>query len=461
MRRVQAWLAEMSLVQQLLTVIMMSVIVFFLLFFVYLRSNIQEIADRQSYDMLHRWQSLIVTEYRNGVRQFDNYDQSLINVSHVIFVNGRQVDYIGTYLDGTDFTEVFQQLNQPVDHMVADGRFPYNKTNVYYSLTSVNSYTQILSIVDESYATVLQSELFDSVSNLAAIVVGSIFILLFLWVSSLLHPLNQIRTYIERIRNGEEAKLSIERNDEIGEVAFALVNMREELKRQDEIKEEMIHNISHDLKTPIATIKSYGESIKDGIYPYGTLDKSVDVIIENATRLEKKVHSLLFLNRLDYLLSTQERDIRDIPMKELVDHVLLSLIVIRPEIEITTQLEPTVFRGDEESWRVLVENLIDNALRYAKTHIHIVLKEGYFSVSNDGPCLSQDRMDKLFRPFEKGAKGKFGLGLSICYKVANAYGYMISAMNIESGVQFEVRDKTPAPVNKKDRRKRSKEKEVG
>ena len=48
----------------------------------------------------------------------------------------------------------------------------------------------------------------------------------------------------------------------------------------------MIHNISHDLKTPIATIKSYGESIKDGIYPYDTLEKSVDVIIENADRLE-------------------------------------------------------------------------------------------------------------------------------------------------------------------------------
>ena len=62
--------------------------------------------------------------------------------------------------------------------------------------------------------------------------------------------------------------------------------MREELLKQEKTKEEMIHNISHDLKTPIATIKSYGESIKDGIYPYETLEKSVDVIIDNADRLE-------------------------------------------------------------------------------------------------------------------------------------------------------------------------------
>ena len=63
----------------------------------------------------------------------------------------------------------------------------------------------------------------------------------------------------------------------------------------------MIQNISHDLKTPIATIKSYGESIKDGIYPYETLEKSVDVIIEHADRLEKKVYSLIMLNKLGYL----------------------------------------------------------------------------------------------------------------------------------------------------------------
>ena len=69
------------------------------------------------------------------------------------------------------------------------------------------------------------------------------------------------------------------------------------LEENEKVKEEMIHNISHDLKTPIATIKSYSESIKDGIYPYGTLEKSVDVILDNANRLEAKVHNLLYLNQ--------------------------------------------------------------------------------------------------------------------------------------------------------------------
>ncbi|MCF0110720.1 MAG: sensor histidine kinase, partial [Erysipelotrichaceae bacterium] len=95
-----------------------------------------------------------------------------------------------------------------------------------------------------------------------------------------------------------------------------------------------------------------------------------------------------------------------------------------------------------------VENLVDNGLRYAEHNVHIVLKQGYLSVTNDGPSISKERMDKLFKPFEKGSKGKFGLGLSICYKVANAYGYSIEAVNMENGVRFVVNDKN-AP--KKDR----------
>ena len=99
---------------------------------------------------------------------------------------------------------------------------------------------------------------------------------------SIIHPLNQIRLYISQIKQGKDVELNINREDEIGDVAHELISMKEELTKQEKSKEEMIHNISHDLKTPIATIKSYSESIKDGIYPYGDLESSVDVILDNA-----------------------------------------------------------------------------------------------------------------------------------------------------------------------------------
>ena len=208
--------------------------------------------------------------------------------------------------------------------------------------------------------------------------------------------------------------------------------------RMEKTKEEMIHNISHDLKTPIATIKSYGESIKDGIYPYETLEKSVDVIINNADRLEKKVHSLLYLNRVEYLVSQDiEGALTD--MNVVIDNVILSIKAIRDDVVIETDLQPEVFfTGLEESWRVAIENILENALRYAKSKIKIVLREDEVAISNDGPSMSEERIAALFKPFEKGQDGQFGLGLSIVAKVVHANGYTVSGENTSDGVIFRM-----------------------
>ena len=441
-RRAQSWLKELSLTQQLLVIIMMSAVVIGMLFFVYLRGNIERVVTQQTYSLLNRSQKEVIEIYNEGVMDLDSFANIQEDISHMFVSEGRFIRLVGNYFYGEPLMKIYIDEIAPLG-INRNGSVRINNHRVFYRIQMLDYDTVVVSFISEAYGRELESSLFNSVSNISALVVGILFVLLVIWVSSLIHPLNQIRTYIEKIRNGENVTLNIDRNDEIGEVAFALVNMREELKKQDEVKEEMIHNISHDLKTPIATIKSYGESIKDGIYPYETLEKSVDVIVENADRLERKVHSLLFLNRLDYLLSSNEREIEEVQMKEVVEVVLLYLIVIRPEIEMSVNLEPVIFRGNEESWRVLVENLLDNALRYAVKNVTVTLKEGYFAVFNDGASISADRMDKMFRPFEKGSGGKFGLGLSICSKVVAAYGYTIEAQNMEEGVIFRVRDKTP------------------
>ncbi|MBR3840761.1 MAG: HAMP domain-containing histidine kinase, partial [Erysipelotrichales bacterium] len=251
-------------------------------------------------------------------------------------------------------------------------------------------------------------------------------------------PLRQIRLYIERLKVGKKAELRVTRKDEIGELANALVALSEELEYQEQMKTELIHNISHDLKTPIATIKSYGESIKDGIYPYETLEKSVDVIIEHAERLEKKVHSLLLLNRLSFGDSEMVVDISDVNMEEVISQVCLSIKVIKPNIEFIVDVKPAIFKGNFENWRITIENIVDNALRYAKSKIWITLKEDELVIENDGSHINEDRLRSIFKAYEKGTDGNFGLGLSIAYKVATNSGYFIEAINTERGVAFKI-----------------------
>ena len=169
---------------------------------------------------------------------------------------------------------------------------------------------------------------------------------------------------------------------------------------------------------------------------------------------------------MGYLLDDCEEG-ETLPVADVIDRTILSLKVIRPEISFIRELDENVkFHGEEEPWRIVVENLIDNALRYAKTFIRITLKDGELRVINDGPKIDEEVAAKMFRPYEKGSDGQFGLGLSIVYRVATTYGYKASAENLTEGVCFRIardssrREKTRRSRGSERRKKKTPEKQV-
>ena len=129
----------------------------------------------------------------------------------------------------------------------------------------------------------------------------------------------------------------------------------------------------------------------------------------------------------------------NLEMAPVIRKAILACQVLRNDITIDTQIDETVyFHGEEEPWRVVIENLLDNALRYAKKRIIIRLSDNLLEVYNDGEAIEKDRLDKLFKPYEKGNKGKFGLGLSIVKKVTETYGYNVTGENMNDGVIFRI-----------------------
>ena len=448
MKRLRIWIKELNLTQQLLSLIFVTVTVFALFFFVYLSGTINTFVEKEMFSILHRTQDSVVSRYQSEDTEQDFSDLSMLTdsiVTNLVIDTKMEIveDAVIVNMKGS-----FVYDEQTIKDIVVDCLFGdpvvnneriYQKDDVHvmYTLKKIDDRYLCISLLNDNYRNEFRNTLLNSVINLSFIVVGALFVLLMLWVTTIIHPLNQIRNYIEKIRNDEQAELRIDRRDEIGEVADALVEMQQELKEQAHIKDEMIQNISHDLKTPIATIKSYAESIKDGIYPYDSLEKSVDVIIEHAERLEKKVYSLLVLNRMGYLQDIAPEG-KTLNMADVISKVILSMKVVKQDINITTVLNPVQFHGEEEPWRIVVENLLDNAIRYAKSEIVITLNEDELEISNDGPLMSEERLKKLFRPYEKGTDGKFGLGLSIVYRVVTTYNYKVEAENTDNGVMFRI-----------------------
>ena len=466
MKRIYLWLREFTLSQQMITIVFLIITVFIAFLMAFLTPSVHVFTENEVYRILRSSQESLVY-YLNETPDIlpDLRGGEDAGIMHVLYSSGD--DSFALISEGFLSEEAKEQIRANTMQEESGGSYQLiqktggREEQILYLIAPLENGRFLISMMPSAYEVQFRSLLVNNIVNVNIIVVGFLFFLLMLWISSLIHPLNQIRAYINHIRKDEPALLLVDRRDEIGELADALVEMEYELQKQNREKQEMIQNISHDLKTPIATIRSYGESIKDGIYPYGSLEKSIDVIIEHADRLEKKVRSLIQLNKMEYLLDDCPEG-ETLNMSEVIDKVLLSLKVIRPDVRFETDINKDVkFHGDEDPWRIVVENLVDNALRYASSVIRIELKPGELCVINNGKQIEADRLSKLFKPYEKGTDGQFGLGLSIVYKVVNTYGYRVDAENLPNGVCFRLwREKTKQELKAIQREKKEEKKQL-
>jgi len=257
------------------------------------------------------------------------------------------------------------------------------------------------------------------------------------------NPLVALEKRVKKLadRDWQEPVL-LQRKDEIGSLGESIEQLRKQLIQQDEIQQSFLQHVSHELKTPVMVIRSYVQSILDGIYPKGDLTSTVQVIEEEAKRLEKLIRNLLYLTKLDYLATHQtEGEVFD--LSELVREVIEKMRWLRSELDWLLNLSPTKIKGDMQQWQVALENLFDNQIRHAEEQITVSLscpsnsdKNALLHIWNDGPLVEKEVMKTLFQKFKKGPNGEFGLGLAVVQRVAALHNAKIWAVNEEKGVSF-------------------------
>ncbi|MDM8196751.1 HAMP domain-containing sensor histidine kinase [Massilimicrobiota timonensis] len=427
---------KLSLVQQLIVVLCFVGLLLVAVLMPIVDYNVTSIVDKQMYERLTISQYSIIYNNIMPYKQEKEVYHIIYDTSNNSFVQSNigsvQVVYdLYSYLFKDDLAKIVN-----TDQEVLKNKGEYDESTYYYMITKINNTSKyLISLVDSEYSV----SLITSLRNQIIYIQYGFFIIfalvMILWVLTLINPLKKIKNYIDNIKDRKDSDLIMNREDEIGIVSKALVEMKEDLDKQESIKEEMIHNISHDLKTPIALIQTYAQSIKDDVYPYGDKDSSIDIILENADRLEHKVKSFLYLNRLDYLQG-EDNEIGSFAIQDLIEKIVLQMDFMKPDLHLETELEDVQFDGDEEHWRVAIENIIENASRYAKSVIKITLKEDYLEIYNDGENIDETTLPYLFDPYVKGVKGQFGLGLSIVSKISSMFQYSVTAKNHDVGVSF-------------------------
>ncbi len=232
-------------------------------------------------------------------------------------------------------------------------------------------------------------------------------------------------------RSNYRETIDISGSDEITELARSIEKMRQEIAAGERIKQEMLQNISHDFKTPIAVIQSYAEAIADGI----SEPNEADVIIKQADVLNQKVRQLLELSKLEYL--KDQKEFEPVRIKEVILNIVNNQ-KYRTDIDFQVELDDSIYYGIRENFYNAFNNIVDNALRYAKTKIVIRLKNKRLTFFNDGEPISQKFIDQMFRPYEKGEQGQFGLGMSIVQKTMAHFNLTLGVRNTDDGVLFTI-----------------------
>lgn len=265
------------------------------------------------------------------------------------------------------------------------------------------------------------------------------------WLAKYLsNPLASLEKRVKKLTNREwQAPVQLERQDEIGRLGQSIEQLRKQLIRHDEDQQLFLQHVSHELKTPVMVIRSYTQAIKDGIFPKGDLAGTVEVVEEEAGRLENRIRNLLYLTKLDYL-ATHKPSREIVAMDKLISDIVERFRWRRSELDWSLELSPVEIRGDIEQWGVVLENLLDNQIRYADKRIVISLTQSknnrqevvLLHIWNDGPAIEPETISTLFDKFNKGYQGEFGLGLAIVQRIVSLHDAKIWAKNEEEGVSF-------------------------
>ncbi|MDV2686264.1 HAMP domain-containing sensor histidine kinase [Alkalihalophilus lindianensis] len=283
-----------------------------------------------------------------------------------------------------------------------------------------------------------------------------------IWLKHYLRqPLIVLGNHLEQIANRDwKEPLKWDGDEDFQRLSDQFEKMRQNLNSYDRAQKTFIQHASHELKTPIMVIKSYAQSVKDGILPKENMEQTMNVIIEEGNRMERRVVDMLYYTKLDSLKEETPKH-EEIIFGSVAFQIEERFRVQREDVKIKIIGPETKIHGDVEQLEVLLENLVENALRYAVDTIWVTAKSFEdrveVSVENNGEPIPEADLPQLFNPFYKGNKGKFGLGLAIVKRIAELHGGHPRIENSDVGVKFVI--SFPTPNLKEQTANRTKKKE--
>jgi signal transduction histidine kinase len=259
---------------------------------------------------------------------------------------------------------------------------------------------------------------------------------------SIIRPLRSLKQAAEQIREGNlDYVVHAKSRDEIGELSIAFEQMRRRLKDSVELqlqyednRKELLSNISHDLKTPVTSIKGYVEGILDGVAGEDKLDKYLQTIYTKTVDMDRMIDELFLFSKLDLgKLPFNFEAVELVPyLEDLIGEAQFDMD--KKGVTLTFGLVNTdrtcMVKADREKLKRVLTNIWDNAVKYAdkeRTTIQVTLSEQkqnlLLEIADNGQGISAEAIPLVFDRFYRAdpsrslATGGSGLGLAIAKQI--------------------------------------------
>ncbi len=295
-----------------------------------------------------------------------------------------------------------------------------------------------------------------SITSLILLAIVITVILLNVYFSNVLSkPIRKFLHHIRRVTEGHiNERIRIKGNVEIEEISDAFNDMLGTIEEIDQSRQQFVANVSHELKTPLSSMKVLAEALLTqpdaSIDYYKEFMEDISSEVDRETQIINDLLTLVTLDRTDSQLNLEPIDVN-----RLIEQVMRMLKPVAERDKITLEIKSyrdIVAMIDETKIYLVLMNLIENAIKYNHLNGKVTVsinadhRDMIIKVTDTGIGIPQDSVNKVFERFYRVDKtrsrdtGGTGLGLNIVHKTVLMHGGSIKCSSIEDqGTTFTVR----------------------
>ncbi|MFA9457999.1 sensor histidine kinase [Halalkalibacter sp. AB-rgal2] len=260
----------------------------------------------------------------------------------------------------------------------------------------------------------------------------------------LVNPVKKLTNAAREMAKGNfSVRMETKKKDEVGELISSFNHMASEVEKIDQMREDFVNSVSHEIQSPITSIRGFTKAIKDDVVPKQHQKEYLDIIYQETERLSRLSENLLRLASLD-----SEQHPYSPESYRLDEQLRRTVLATEPlwkekSIYVSLELEKAEIYADQDLMGQVWVNLLTNAIKYTPENGQVTIEieremRGLVvRIKDTGKGIPEDSIPQLFDRFYKVDKARSsavegnGLGLSIVKRILTIHQYSIEVMSEE------------------------------